>query len=191
MGVTYDTGALIAADRGERRMWARHRALLARREVPTVPAPVVAQSWRGGGRQAQLARLLAGCDVEALDDGQARAVGSLAARAAASDIVDVCIAGGAIRRHDLVVSSGADGIQAIAAAAGRHLEIGHPDLATPTLRSAPHTARHLSRKQRLAAGVRGGRAPRPATDADRPLAAHTGPVPRPAPGYFDHRHRPE
>jgi hypothetical protein len=50
MGVTYDTGALIAADRGERRMWARHRALLTLREVPTVPAPVVAQSWRGGGR---------------------------------------------------------------------------------------------------------------------------------------------
>ena len=57
MGVTYDTGALIAADRGERRMWARHRALLTLREVPTVPAPVVAQSWRGGGRQA----LLSGC----------------------------------------------------------------------------------------------------------------------------------
>jgi predicted nucleic acid-binding protein len=126
MGVTYDTGALIAADRGERRMWARHRALLARREVPTVPAPVVAQSWRGGGRQAQLARLLAGCDVEALDDGQARSVGSLAARAATSDIVDACVAEGAIRRHDLVVSSDADDIQAIAAAAGRHLEIDHP-----------------------------------------------------------------
>lgn len=34
MGVTYDPGALIAADSGERRMWARHRALLNRREVP-------------------------------------------------------------------------------------------------------------------------------------------------------------
>jgi hypothetical protein len=44
MGVTYDTGALVAADRGERRVWARHRALLVRREVPTVPAPVGAQS---------------------------------------------------------------------------------------------------------------------------------------------------
>jgi hypothetical protein len=68
MGITYDTGTFIAADRGERRVWARHRALLALREVPTVPAPVVAQSWRGGSRQALLARLLAGCDVEALDD---------------------------------------------------------------------------------------------------------------------------
>jgi hypothetical protein len=43
MGVTYDARALVAADRGERRMWARHRALLTAREVPTVPAPVVAR----------------------------------------------------------------------------------------------------------------------------------------------------
>jgi hypothetical protein len=54
MGVTYDTGALVAADRGERRQWARHRALLARRDIPTVPAPVLAQAWRGGSRQALL-----------------------------------------------------------------------------------------------------------------------------------------
>jgi hypothetical protein len=48
LGVTYDTGALVAADRGERRVWARHRALLELREVPTALAPVVAQSWCGG-----------------------------------------------------------------------------------------------------------------------------------------------
>ena len=125
MGITYDTGALIAAERAERRMWARHRALLALREVPTVPAPVVAQSWRGG-RQALLARLLAGCDVEALDDGQARSVGSLAGRAATTDIVDVCVVEGAIRRHDLVVSSDPDDLQAIAAAVNRRLEIDWP-----------------------------------------------------------------
>ena len=51
-GVTYDSGALIAAERGERLMWVRHRALLLRRVVPTVPAPVVAQCWRGTPRQA-------------------------------------------------------------------------------------------------------------------------------------------
>ena len=123
MGVTYDTGALIAADRGERRMWARHRALLALREVPTAPAPVVAQSWRGGSRQALLAGLLAGCDIEALDDGQARSVGSLAAHAATDDIVDVCVVEGALRRHDLVVSSDEDDLLAIAAAVSRRLEV--------------------------------------------------------------------
>ena len=126
MGVTYDTGALIAGDRGERRIWARHRALLAIREVPTVPAPVLAQSWRGGSRQGLLARLLAGCDVEALDDGQARSVGSLAARAATGDIVDACVVEGALRRHDLVVSSDEDDLQAIAAAVRRHFEVDRP-----------------------------------------------------------------
>lgn len=126
MGVTYDSGALIAADRGERRMWARHRALLTRRQVPTVPAPVVAQTWRGSARQAQLARLLTGCDVEALDDGQARAIGALAARAATTDIVDAAVVEGALRRGDLVVSSDADDLRAIASAAGMRLEIDLP-----------------------------------------------------------------
>jgi hypothetical protein len=126
MGVTYDTGALIAADRGERRMWARHRALHALQVVPTVPAPVIAQSWRGGGRQALLARLLTGCDVEALDHGQARSIGSLTARAATTDIVDACVVEGAIRRHDLVVSADEEDLQAIATAVNRRLEVDRP-----------------------------------------------------------------
>jgi len=125
MGVTYDTGALIAADRGERRMWARHRALLVRREVPVVPAPVVAQSWRGTSRQALLARLLSGCDVEALNDGQARSVGALA-RAATTDIVDACVVEGALRRRDLIVSSDEGDLQSIASAVSRRLEIDLP-----------------------------------------------------------------
>ena len=126
MGVTYDDGALVAADRGERRMWARHRALLVRREVPTVPAPVVAQAWRGESRQALLARLLVGCSVETLDDERARSVGTLAARAATTDIVDACVAEGAMRRHDLVVSSDISDLKAIAAAANRRIEVERP-----------------------------------------------------------------
>jgi hypothetical protein len=126
MGVTYDSAALIAADKGERRMWARHRALLVRREVPTVPAPVVAQSWRGSGRQAQLARLLTGCHVESLDDVRARSAGALAAQASTSDVVDACVVEGALRRNDLVVSSDYDDLQLIASAAGRRLEIDRP-----------------------------------------------------------------
>ena len=126
MGVTYDTGALLAADRGERRMWVRHRALLALREIPTVPAPVVAQGWRGGARQALLARLLVGCDVEALEDEQARAVGSLAARAGTPDVVDACVVEGALRRRDLVVTSDPDDLKGIATAVGRRLEVDRP-----------------------------------------------------------------
>jgi hypothetical protein len=126
MGVTYDTGALVAADRGERRQWARHRALLTRRQVPTVPAPVLAQAWRGGNRQALLSRLLTGCYIEALDATQARATGTLAARAGTTDIVDACVAEGALRRRDLIISSDPGDLHAIAAAVSSHLEIDHP-----------------------------------------------------------------
>ncbi len=126
MGVTYDTGALVAADRGERRIWARHRALLTARIPPTTPAAVVAQAWRGGGRQALLARLLRGCDIEVLDDGLARATGALAAKAGTTDVVDACVTEGALRRRDLVVSSDPEDLKALAAAANRHLEVERP-----------------------------------------------------------------
>jgi len=126
MGVTYDTGALVAADRGERHVWARHRALLARRTVPVVPAPVVAQAWRSGPRQARLARLLQGCDVDELDDEQARSVGELLGKSGRDDIVDGCVVEGALRRHDLVVSSDAQDLRALATALNRRLEVERP-----------------------------------------------------------------
>jgi hypothetical protein len=125
-GVTYDSGALIAAERGERLMWGHHRALLLRRVVPTVPAPVVAQCWRGTPRQAQLARLLTGCAVEVLDDARARATGTLAGRARTTDIVDAHVVEGALRRGDLIISSDEDDLAAIAAAVSRHIDIDRP-----------------------------------------------------------------
>jgi hypothetical protein len=125
-GVTYDSGALIAAERGERRIWARHRALLFRRVVPVVPAPVVAQCWRGTARQARLTRLLAGCEVESLDDSRARATGILAGRARTADIVDAAVVEGALRRDDLIISSEERDLTAIAAAVSRRIDIDHP-----------------------------------------------------------------
>ena len=107
-------------------MWARHRALLLRRVVPVVPAPVVAQCWRGTPRQAQLARLLAGCEIESLDDVRARATGTLAGRARTNDIVDVSVVEGALRRDHLIISSDRDDLNSIAAAVSRRLHIDHP-----------------------------------------------------------------
>jgi len=53
-------------------------------------------------------------------------VGTLAARAATADVVGACVVEGALRRHDLVVSSDEDDLQAIAAAVSRHLELDRP-----------------------------------------------------------------
>src|SRR5262245_55033014 len=90
-GVTYDTGALVAGERNDRRMWALHAAFLAEEVVPTVPAPVLAEAWRGGSRQANLSRLLAMCEVEPMTIVQARQVGVLAGKSAHDDVVDVTV----------------------------------------------------------------------------------------------------
>jgi len=122
--VTYDTGALIAGERKDRRMWALHEGYLAEEVIPVVPAPVVAEAWRGGSRQASLARLLAGCDVESMSEEQARRVGELVGRSNLPDIVDVTVVEGAIRRGgDPVVTSNETHIRRVAEAAGRRLPI--------------------------------------------------------------------
>ncbi|MGH9306383.1 MAG: hypothetical protein ACRD0I_05800 [Acidimicrobiales bacterium] len=94
--------------------------------MPTVPAPVVAQAWRGGSRQARLSRFLLGCNVERLDDGQARRVGELLAKAALSDIVDGTVVEGALRRNDLVISLDLGDLGSLAGALHRHLEVDRP-----------------------------------------------------------------
>jgi len=69
-GVAYDTGALIDAERNDRRRWALHSAFLAEVVTPVVPAPVLAGAWRDGPRQASLARLMAMCEVEEMTEEQ-------------------------------------------------------------------------------------------------------------------------
>lgn len=115
-GVTYDTGALLAAERNDRRMWALHAGFLAEEVVPTVPAPVLAQAWRGGSKQASLSRLLALCEVEPMSEEQARAIGRLADRSRHRDIVDVAVVEGAVRRGDGIVTSDAKDMRRIMAA---------------------------------------------------------------------------
>lgn len=123
-GVTYDTGALIAGERNDRRMWVLHAGFMAEEVVPVVPAPVLAEAWRGGPRQASLARMLAGCDIEEMTAEQARQVGELAGRAAVHDVVDVTVVEGAIRRgSDVVVTCNESDIERIAHAGRRRIRI--------------------------------------------------------------------
>jgi hypothetical protein len=123
-GVTYDTGALIAADRNDRRMWALHVGFIAEEVVPTVAAPVVAEAWRGRSRQASLARILAGCEIEAMDGEQARRVGELAGRVDHEDVVDVAVVEGAVRRGDeVILTSDESHIRKIVGTTGKRVRI--------------------------------------------------------------------
>jgi hypothetical protein len=120
-GVTYDTGALLAAEANKRAIWALHRRCLERGLRPVVPAGVLGQAWRGGP-QAELSRLLKGCRIENLDEVRARAGGAACGRSQTADIVDATVVVGAIARNDLVVTSDHKDLTRIAEALGAPVE---------------------------------------------------------------------
>lgn len=107
-----DAGALVAVDKRDRRVGAMLR-LLHRDEIPVVTSGgVVAQVWRDGSRQANLARLLSGVDVRPLDDPTARKVGDLLRQNRSDDLVDAHVALVA-RSGDVVLTSDLSDISAL------------------------------------------------------------------------------
>ncbi|HTU07766.1 MAG TPA: hypothetical protein VMG13_19585, partial [Trebonia sp.] len=80
---------------------------LAGRVHLAVPAGVVAQAWRGGGRQARIARLLraSSTSVVPLDATMALRVGARCAATRMADIVDVSVAVCARDRRHAVITS--------------------------------------------------------------------------------------
>jgi hypothetical protein len=87
-----DTGALIAIDKRDRRVGAMLRVLHRDGVTLSTGAGVVAQVWRDGRRQGNLARILPGVDTAALDDSAARRVGELLGATRTSDLVDAHVA---------------------------------------------------------------------------------------------------
>lgn len=88
MKAVLDAGALIAIDRTDRSFGAQLR-VLQRRGIPIrASAAVVAQAWRNGSHQANLARVLTGVGIAALTAGEGRRVGELLARTRTADVVD-------------------------------------------------------------------------------------------------------
>ncbi len=114
MTLAYDTGALLAAERGDRTMWAVHRRGLERADQAVVPAVVLGQAWRGGP-QPQLSRLLKGCAIEPFDENAGRAVGRLLRDAGTSDVVDAHVVLTALRYRAVVLTSDPDALQRLAA----------------------------------------------------------------------------
>jgi predicted nucleic acid-binding protein len=81
--VVYDAGMLIALATPRDTLAPVRHAEYRRMGRPVVPAPVVAQAWRGGASTAQLARALKDCAVVCCYTQQEwRRVGELIGRAA-------------------------------------------------------------------------------------------------------------
>jgi hypothetical protein len=126
MTLILDSGALVAAERGNRAMWRRLKGALQARQPPVTHGGVVAQIWRGGsGRQASLARALAGVDVAPIGDGLGRRAGVLLGKAGQRDAIDaalVCLASD----DDVIVTDDTADIVRLVEASGRHIDVVKP-----------------------------------------------------------------
>lgn len=123
LGILYDSGALIAADRDGRRMWALHARALQRGIRPIVPAGCLVEAWRGT-RQANLSRLLDGCEIETLNELHGKRSGTLRAGVTGSvSAVDATAVEAGIRRGAAIVTSDRADIESLAVAAKRRVSI--------------------------------------------------------------------
>lgn len=88
MTVVLDAGALIAIDRRDRAVGAMLRVAQQQHVAVRSSGGAVAQVWRDGARQANIARVLSGVDIAALDFAAAKRIGPLLGATDSSDVVD-------------------------------------------------------------------------------------------------------
>ena len=111
-GVVLDSGVLVALDRPDRRTWAMITRLQRDGVEVRTSGGVIAQVWRDGRRQADLARVLPGVEVVPLDDADGRRVGELLAASGTRDVVDGHVAL-LVRAGGLVLTSDPDDLEAL------------------------------------------------------------------------------
>ena len=103
-GLVYGVGALHAAARGDRMMWALHRAALSNGIVPLIPAVAVAEGFRTEARSDRILELLDGTEVEPFTAEAARRSGELAVRCDTSEMAVMAVIELADRRNCAVVA---------------------------------------------------------------------------------------
>jgi hypothetical protein len=112
MALVLDAGGLIAVDRLDRAVGAMLRVAQQENLPVRTSAAVVAQVWRSGPVQANLARVLAGVDVASLDGNTGKLVGEVLALSSTADIVDGHVSL-IVRSGDTVLTSDAKDIKKI------------------------------------------------------------------------------
>jgi predicted nucleic acid-binding protein len=106
LGLTLDTGALIALERRDRRAVRLVGATKRRGLRVTVPTPVVVEWWRG--QRGPVARLLEGLTVEPLDLALAKVAGEALGHETGPSVVDAVVMASAASRGDHVLTGDVD-----------------------------------------------------------------------------------
>jgi hypothetical protein len=118
-----DAGALVALERLDRDVIALIKRERIAQRAPLTHGGVIGQVWRGGsGRQANLARLLPGIEVIALDEQFGRKVGVLLAQSKTSDVVDAAVALLA-KDGDEILTSDVRDLRPLVKATGAHVDL--------------------------------------------------------------------
>lgn len=106
VGLTFDTGALLALERRRLRM-ARVFATAVTDRIPvTVPVAVVAEWWRGRSDAREI--ILRGLRVENMTVELARLAGEAIASVPGATTIDAIVMASAARRGDVVYTSDVD-----------------------------------------------------------------------------------
>jgi len=101
--LTFDTGALIAIERGTKRMREILMAAQTRGAVVTVPAVVVAEWWRADTKRNRL--MLVGMNIEPTTERLARIAGEALAEIPTATAIDAIVMASAAQRGDIVFTS--------------------------------------------------------------------------------------
>jgi len=118
-----DAGAFVALERLDRSVIALIKAERMAQRAPLTHGGVIGQVWRGGaGRQSNLARLLPGVEVVALDEQFGRKVGVLLAQTKTSDVVDAAVALLA-KDGDEILTSDVRDLRPLVRATGAHVDL--------------------------------------------------------------------
>lgn len=108
--IVLDAGALIAIEKGDRRVLALCSIAASDGRSIVVPAGVVGQVWRHGTRQTQIARIIGadGTTVDPLDLAVGRLAGAYCGRAGTNDVIDATVVIAARQHRAKIVSSDRD-----------------------------------------------------------------------------------
>jgi hypothetical protein len=105
--IVLDAGALIAIERGDRRVLALCKVAIDDGGLLVVPAAVVGQVWRDGSRPVPVARVVGAREttIEPLDLDVAKLAGSYCGLSGTSDVIDATVVIAAHQYQAKIVSS--------------------------------------------------------------------------------------
>jgi predicted nucleic acid-binding protein len=108
-----DAGALIGLERGSEMVIVMAEQAHERGGSTVIPASVLAQVWRGGPKAARLARIVAGSNIDSLDEDRAKEIGVRLGARNGSDVADAHVACCAVELQAIVATSDRDDIEAL------------------------------------------------------------------------------